>query len=121
MRSVPEWIAKSDDAKIPPRVRLRVFERHGGICYISGRRIQAGEAWDCDHFIALINGGEHRESNLRPALTKYHLIKTAEDVREKACTARKRKKYLGIRKPSRFPAARNSIWKKKIDGSVVRR
>lgn len=120
-RSTDEWIGKTDDAKIPPRVRLRVFERHGGICHISGRRIQAGEAWECDHIIALINGGEHRERNLAPALTAPHRSKTREDVAEKARTARKRQKYLGIRKPSRFACARNSIWKKKMDGSVVRR
>ena len=120
-RSTEEWIGKTDDAKIPPRVRLRVFERHGGICHISGRRIQAGEAWECDHFIALINGGEHRESNLRPALVAPHREKTKLDVAEKARTARKRQKYLGIKKPSRFACARNSIWKKKMDGSVVRR
>lgn len=99
-RTVPEWIGKTDDSPIPPRVRLRVFERHGGICHISKRKIMPGEAWDCDHFIALINGGEHRESNLRPALTKYHRIKTAEDVKEKAVTARKRMANLGI-KPKR--------------------
>ncbi len=96
-RSVPEWIGKTPDTPIPPRVRLRVFERHGGICHISKRKIMPGEAWDCDHFIALINGGEHRESNLRPALQKYHRIKTAEDVKEKAVTARKRMMNLGIK------------------------
>jgi 5-methylcytosine-specific restriction endonuclease McrA len=99
-RSTPEWIAKHDDQSIPPRVRLRVFERHGGICHISKRKIMPGEAWDCDHFIALINGGEHREANLRPALQKYHRIKTVEDVKEKAVTARKRMANLGI-KPKR--------------------
>lgn len=96
-RSVPEWIGKTPDTPIPPRVRLRVFERHGGICHISKRKIMPGEAWDCDHFIALINGGEHRESNLRPALQKYHRVKTAEDVKEKAVTARKRMMNLGIK------------------------
>lgn len=96
-RSIPEWIGKTPDTPIPPRVRLRVFERHGGICHISKRKIMPGEAWDCDHFIALINGGEHRESNLRPALQKYHRVKTAEDVKEKAVTARKRMMNLGIK------------------------
>ena len=98
-RSTEEWIGNTDDAKIPPRVRLRVFERYGGICHISCRRIRAGEAWDCDHYVALINGGEHRESNLRPALVVPHKEKTKIDVAEKARIARKRKKYLGIRKP----------------------
>lgn len=53
MRSVDEWIGKNDDAAIPPRVRLRVFEKFGGICQLSNRKIMAGEAWDLDHIKAL--------------------------------------------------------------------
>lgn len=120
-RSVAEWIGKTDDAAIPPRVRLRVFNRHGGICHLSGRRIRAGEAWDLDHLVALCNGGEHRESNLAPALHDKHQEKTKADVAEKSVTARIRAKHLGIKKPSSFPGSRDSGWKKKMDGTVVRR
>ena len=95
-RSVPEWIGATPDAKIPPRVRLRVFERHGGICHLSKRKIQPGEIWQLDHIIALVNGGEHRESNLAPALDNPHKEKTAADVAEKAKIDRIRKKHLGI-------------------------
>src|SRR6185437_3282840 len=91
-RSVPEWIAKSDDAPIPPRVKFRIFERDRGRCHISGRLIRAGEAWDADHIVALCNGGEHRESNLAPALADKHREKTKTDVAEKATTYRKRAK-----------------------------
>lgn len=121
MRSTAEWIGKTDDAAIPPRVRVRVFDRHGGRCHLTGRRIRAGEAWDCDHVVALANGGEHRESNLAPALRAPHRLKTAIDVAEKANVYRKRAKHLGIRKPSRFPGSRDSKFKKRMDGSVVLR
>ncbi|KKC39553.1 restriction endonuclease [Devosia epidermidihirudinis] len=104
-RSVPEWIGKTDDAKVPPRVRLSIFEREGGKCWISGRKIRPGEPWDLDHKIALINGGEHRESNLFPALRDKHREKTREDVAEKAQVAAVRKKHLGIRKPSQMRSA----------------
>ena len=53
MRSVPEWIGATDDAAIPPRVRLRVFNRYGGICQLSGRKIMPGNEWDADHIKAL--------------------------------------------------------------------
>jgi 5-methylcytosine-specific restriction protein A len=79
-----------------------VFEAHGGICYLSGRRIRAGEAWQLDHITALINGGEHAESNLAPALSEPHRIKTKADVREKAKVARIRKRHLGIKKHARI-------------------
>jgi len=120
-REVPEWIGATPDAKIPPRVRLRVFERHNGVCHLSGRLIRAGEHWEIDHVVALILGGEHRERNLAPALVDKHREKTVQDVAEKAKVNRKRKAHLGIKKPSRFPGSRDSGWKKKIDGTVVRR
>lgn len=101
-RSVPEWIGSSPDAKVPPRVRLRIFEREGGKCHLSGRKIRPGDLWDLDHKIALINGGEHRESNLFPALRDKHRQKTREDVRQKSEAARVKSKHLGIRKPPSF-------------------
>lgn len=121
MRAVEEWIGKTDDSAIPPRVRLRVFERYGGRCHISGRQITAGDSWDVEHILALSLGGEHRESNLAPALREVHKVKTAQDRRVKAKTDRIRKKHIGIRKPSRFPGSRDSKWKKKIGGEVVPR
>lgn len=99
MRSVPEWVGKDDNARPPRHVRLRIFDTHWGKCHISGRRIMPGEAWDLDHVIALINGGENRESNLAPALREFHKGKTAQDVAEKSRVRRKRMAALGIKKP----------------------
>ena len=96
MRSVDEWIGKNDDAAIPPRVRLRVFEKFGGICQLSNRKIMAGEAWDLDHIKALWRGGEHRESNLHPVLKQPHREKSAEEQSIQAKCDRIRKKHLGI-------------------------
>lgn len=120
-RETAEWIGKTDNDAIPPRVRLRVFERHQGICHLTGRRIRPGDEWDIDHIVALINGGEHREANMAPALRSEHRIKTASDVKQKAKNDRVRKIHLGIRKPSRFPGSRDSKFKKKVDGTVVPR
>lgn len=106
-RPVPEWIAKSDDAKIPPRVRARVFLAHDGKCHITGRKIMPADYWECDHVIALVNGGEHRESNLAPALRDAHRIKTRADVALKSKTARIRKRHLGIKKPRTIMGWRN--------------
>lgn len=104
MRSVPLWVGKTDDERIPPRVRARVFEREQGRCWISGRKIMAGEPWDVDHKIPLCAGGRHAEENLAPALRDKHREKTAEDVAEKSYVARVRSKFLGIRAKGRgFP------------------
>ena len=94
-RSVPEWIGATDDTPPPPRVKARVFLAHDGICHISGRKIRPGEAWQCDHVKAIINGGENRESNLAPALVQSHKEKTRDDVAIKAKTNRIRLKHIG--------------------------
>lgn len=120
-RSVEEWRGKTNDSPIPPRVRLRVFAAHMGRCYLSGRRIGPADAWEVDHIVALVNGGEHRERNLAPVLREKHREKTAEDVKQKAKNDRIRKRHLGIKKPSKFACSRQGKFKKKIDGSVVLR
>jgi 5-methylcytosine-specific restriction endonuclease McrA len=121
-RSVPEWIGATPDAKIPARVRLRVFERFGGVCQLSARKIRPGDAWEVDHIQALTNGGEHRESNLQPVLKEAHKAKTREDLKQKKKDARVRKRHLGLAKPKApLPGSRGSKWKKKVGGGVVRR
>jgi 5-methylcytosine-specific restriction endonuclease McrA len=117
-REIPEWIAKHDDQKVPDRVRTRVFERENGICHITGRKIDpVRDQWDLDHKLALILGGEHRESNLFPALREHHRKKTAVEMGVKAKIARVKKKHLGLGKPK--SSLSHPYLKKRMDGSVV--
>lgn len=121
-RSVPEWIGATPDTPIPPRVKLRVFEAHGGVCHLTNRKIHPGDDWDADHITAICNGGENRESNLAPALRHAHREKTAEDVNQKAKDDRVRKKHLGIHQPKHvMPGSKKSRFKRKISGEVVER
>lgn len=121
MRSVPEWIGKTDDTPVPPRVRIRVFEAKGGCCHSCGRKIRPGESWTCEHIVALINGGQNRESNLGLTCDWCLPLKNAQDVSEKSKVYRVKKRHRGLRKKSRFGCARSSKWKKKISGEVVPR
>ena len=118
-RSVPEWVGKTPDTAVPPRVRLRVFEACDGKCYLTGRKITAADKWEIEHVIALSLGGENREGNLAPALAKAHKEKTADDVARKAKCDRVRKKHLGIHKPK--CRLGSSKFKKKVNGEVVLR
>lgn len=121
-RAVPEWIGSSPDAKIPDHVKLRIWLRTDGRCHITGRKIRPGDAYDFDHIIALCNGGEHRESNLAPALRDKHREKTAADVAERAKIDRIRKRHLGIDKPLHAMAgSKGSPWKKTFSYGWVRR
>ncbi len=122
MRDVPEWIGKTDNDRIPDRVRLRVYMRAGGRCSCCSRLILVGEPWDCDHTLALANGGGHRESNLRLILREHHKRKTLTDVAEKAKINTKRKKHLGLKKAKRpMPGSKDSAWKRKMDGTWEKR
>ena len=122
-RTVPEWIGKTDDTPVPTRVRVRIFQRFAGICHISGRTIRPGEAWDLDHIVSLINGGEHREFNLAPALKAPHREKTKQDLAEKSKVYHKKAKNLGISltKKNPMPGSKASKWKRMMNGTIVRR
>jgi 5-methylcytosine-specific restriction enzyme A len=95
-RKVKEWVGEHDDAKVPPRVRLRILRAYNNRCYLSGREIRPGDAWELEHKVALILGGEHRESNLAPALPEFHKAKTAAEMAVKAKTDALAKKHLRI-------------------------
>lgn len=118
-RSTPEWIGKTDDAAIPTRVRLRVFEAQGGKCALTGHKIRPGDVWQIDHKVALINGGSHRESNLQAALAAPHREKTKADVAAKSKAHRLREKHLGMR-PKKSALSHPTL-KRRMDGTVVRR
>jgi len=116
-RSVEEWIGKTDDEQVPPRVRLRQFERDNGRCRECSRKIGVGDKWICDHTIAIINGGQNRESNLRTICSWCDRnVKTPADVSEKSAVYQKRAKHIGA-KPKRpwHPG-----WKRKMNGTWVR-
>lgn len=114
-RAVPEWIGKTPDTDVPPRVRRRVFDAYGGRCYLTGREIRPGDVWQLEDIKALINGGENRESNKAPALVEPHKEKTKRDVALKAKVARVRNKHLGIKAKKRaMPGSRNSPWKARL-------
>ncbi|AII27756.1 HNH endonuclease [Sinorhizobium sp. LM21] len=120
MRSVSEWIGKTDDQKVPDRVRMRVFDREGGICHLTGEKIDpVRDEWDLDHKVALILGGEHRETNLFPAKREPHRRKTAVEMKVKSKIARTRKKHLGIAKPK--SSLSHPRFKRCMDGTVVDR
>ena len=123
-RSTPEWIGKTPDTPVPPHVRVRVFDRDDGICQCGCEQpILVGDRWDTDHTIAIINGGENRESNLRTLLRAHHKLKTKQDVAEKARVYRKRAAHLGVkrRKGPPMPGSRDSGWKRPMNGPAVRR
>ena len=122
-RTVPTWQGKTPDTAIPPRVRLRVIEAQRGRCAHCARKLGvAGERIEIDHITALANGGDHSETNLQALCAPCHKLKTGADVAEKARVDRVRKKHLGLTRPkATLAGSRASKWKRKLNGTTVRR
>jgi 5-methylcytosine-specific restriction endonuclease McrA len=122
-RATPEWHGKTDETAPPPRVKARIVMAQDGICACGcGVKLgAAGEPIEFDHEVALINGGENRESNLRALRRPCHAVKTKADVAEKAKVARVRAQHLGFKAPKRkIPGSKGTGLRKRMDGTVVR-
>jgi len=124
-RKTPEWQGASPDTAVPPRVRLRVFEKAYGRCqFCTGVVGVAAMQWQVDHIVPIIAGGDNREDNLQILCDGCHKGKTGKDVADKARVARTRQKHLGIKPRSKgtpMAGTKASGWRKRMDGTVERR
>jgi 5-methylcytosine-specific restriction enzyme A len=121
-RTVPEWIGKTPDSKPPAHVIDRIFLRASKVCHISKREIRAGETWQVEHVIPIWKGGENRETNMAPALSKPHKLKTAREALERAEERVMRQKNYGIKKSrTPIPGSKASGLRKRMNGTVERR
>lgn len=115
-RSVPEWIGETPDSPVPMRVRVRLYDRAKECCQECFRRLGPADRWQPDHIVALVNGGENRETNLRVICEWCHPEKTRRDVAEKSAIYQKRARHIGAKaKRPWHPGLR-----KKVSGEVVR-
>ena len=109
--------------RITAKMRADIFGRHNGVCHICELKVLAGQDWDVSHEIPLEMGGKDDDTNWYVAHRKCHREHTAKtDMPRIAKTKRMHQKHIGAKK-TRFPLpfGKNSQWKKKMDGTVVRR
>lgn len=103
-------------------MRVRIFLAAAGKCHLCGDKIDAPkQRWDVEHVKPLSMQGADDESNMRPAHVECHAVKTAAEAGPRAKADRIAARRLGIRSPSKFACSRDSGFKKKLDGTVVRR
>lgn len=114
-----EWVGKTPDSMPPPTVRLRIFEREGGRCHLTGVLIKTGDLWDLDHKKRIEDGGENRETNLFPALREPHRKKTAEETTRGKKADRSRMAHLGIKDEPARPLEGRGFPKAKKDKSAA--
>jgi 5-methylcytosine-specific restriction protein A len=112
MRDVPEWIG-DDNAAVPPRVKIRIFEKYEGKCACCDIQIVGKIRPAYDHRVALANGGANAESNVQLLCVPCHSKKTRTDVAVKSKIARVKAKHIGLKKPRTIRS-----WRK-FNGEIV--
>ena len=112
--------------RLTPTQRLRIWERDKGMCCLCPRKIDGvRELWIIEHKRALELGGTDTEDNMGPAHKGCADKKTNGPNGDHAMAAkakRNKRAALGLDKSkSPVPGSRTTKWKRKMDGSVVRR
>lgn len=118
----------NDPVEIPKRKnltrrqRVKLFDSHGGICCLCKTKIQAGDPWIDEHIDPLAISGDNDLANRGPAHVACANEKTKKDQKDIAKVYRIRANHLGVKKRGRpIPGSKASGWKRKFDGTVVRR
>lgn len=102
-------------------VKAAAAMRAAGNCEQCTRKLMTGD-YHFDHDIPDALGGEPTLENCRVLCRSCHKVKTSmEDVPRIAKSKRVRRRHIGIRKRSAFACSKDSPFRKKINGQVVRR
>jgi 5-methylcytosine-specific restriction protein A len=109
--------------RITKKMRADIFMNHNGICHMCKLKIAPGQEWDVSHEIPLEAGGRDDKTNWLPAHRKCHRVHTANvDAPLIAKVKRIHQRHIGAHQSKNpLPGGKRSKWKKKIDGTVVRR
>jgi len=97
-----EWVGKTPEAMPGQTVLLRLYAKQNGICACGCGQVMNlnRDKVDCDHVIAVIDGGENRESNLQLLLNACHKRKTSAEASARSEERRhKSKAFTALRKP----------------------
>jgi 5-methylcytosine-specific restriction enzyme A len=109
----------TDRRSISQKRRAEIVLSQGCLCKMCGTKLIPSQ-YEIDHIAALIHGGSNEEYNLQAICKDCHKLKTREDVHARAhadrIAAGGRK-----RKGAPLPGSRASGWKKRMDGTVVKR
>ncbi len=105
------------------KTKFDAFLRADGKCEGEGCGLPfRGKRPEYDHILPAAFGGEATLANCMVLCRSCHVAKTTKrDMPAIAKSNRIRKREAGLKKRSTFAASRDSKWKKRIDGSVVRR
>lgn len=103
------------------RRKLAIWEREKGFCMLCGIKLVTG-GFIFEHVRALELGGTDTDDNIRLTCKPCATEKTKTDHATAAKAKRQKTNSLGLKKSKTpLPFGKGSKWKKKLDGTVVRR
>lgn len=105
------------------KIKVAAFERADGRCEDCTSRLSPGNV-EYDHRVPFALGGESTLENCQVLCFNCHGGKTAKtDAPTIAKNKRVRARHIGAKTPPRhvIDGSKASRWKKKMDGTVVRR
>lgn len=106
---------------ISKRRKLLIWEREHGKCMVCAAKLRPGN-FIFEHVRPLGLGGEDTDDNIRLTCKGCASEKTKADMASINKAKRQKTAYLGLKKSkSPLPFGRGSKFKKKMDGTVVRR
>jgi 5-methylcytosine-specific restriction endonuclease McrA len=101
--------------------KLSIWEREHGKCMICEAKLTTGR-FIFEHVIALEMGGTDTDDNIRLTCKGCATEKTKKDHSQAAHAKRRKASVLGMKQSKTpLPFGRGSKFKKKMDGTVVRR
>ena len=119
-------VGTTERHKLTPTKRLRIWERDKGVCCLCQNKIDGvRDRWIVEHKRALELGGEDADHNMGVAHQACADEKTNGPTGDHARAAkakRAKRMALGLKKSKTpLPGSRSTKWKRRMDGSVVRR
>lgn len=104
------------------KTRAQAFERAAGCCECCSGKLKVGEA-EYDHILPNELEGDNSLDNCQVLCRVCHRAKTTKDIQGIRKADRVRDNFSGAkkRKGRPLPGSKDSAWKRKLDGTVVRR
>ena len=116
-----EDVGTTKRGHLSQRRKLAIWEREKGKCMVCGIKLHTGQ-FIYEHVRPLELGGSDTDDNIRLTCKACATEKTKVDHATAAKAKRQKSSHLGLKKSkSPLPFGRGSKFKRKMDGTIVRR
>lgn len=116
-----EDVGTTKRGNLSAKRKLSIWEREHGKCMLCGVKLTTGK-FIFEHVKALELGGTDTDDNIRLTCFGCAKEKTKDDHSKAAKAKRVKQKTLGMKvSKTPLPFGKTSKWKRKLDGTVVKR